>query len=55
MWFNFGNGEKMVDGKFEHPNEVWVPDTYNVEEVPQCVSFMKKRGVQRGLFLTPLQ
>lgn len=55
-WFNFGRGEKLVDGKIvmlEHPEEVWVRHTYNVEETPQCVSFKKKRGIQSGINRLP--
>ena len=51
VWFNFGRGEKLVDGKLivlEHPNEVWVRHTYDANEAPQHVSYFKKRGVQRG-------
>ena len=45
VWFNFGMGEKLVDGKqveLEHPNEVWIRHTYNVDEAPQQVSYFKK-------------
>ena len=55
-WFNFGRGEKLVDGKLvvlEHPNEVWVRHTYDVLETPQSVSFMKKRGIKDGLDCLP--
>ena len=54
-WFNFGRGEKLVDGKLvvlEHPNEVWVRHTYDVLETPQSVSFMK-RGIKGGLDCLP--
>ena len=56
VWFNFGKGEKMVDEKlvlFEHPSEVWVRHTYNVEEIPQRVSFLKKRGMQNSGGIPP--
>ena len=46
VWFNFGKGEKSVDGKtveIEHRQEVWVRHTYNIEEEPQHVSYFKKR------------
>ena len=46
VWFIFGEGEKVADGKlvvFERPSEVLIRHTY-VNETPQCVSFMKKRG-----------
>lgn len=49
QWFNFGKGEKMVDGKLavlEHPTEVWVRHGYDPSESPRCVSFFKKKGVQ---------
>ena len=46
VWFNFGKGEKEVDGKLvqcDHPKEVWVRYTYDVKEEPRHVSFFKKR------------
>ena len=46
VWFNFGKGEKEVDGKMllcDHPKEVWVRYSYNVRENPRRVSFFKKR------------
>ena len=52
VWFNFGVGEKLVDGKqveLEHPNELWIRHTYNVNEAPQQVSYFKKRGVHLGI------
>ena len=33
VWFNFGVGEKLVDGKqveLEHPNEVWIRHTMSM-------------------------
>ena len=36
LWFNFGKGEKMVEGQpvsFEHPSEVWVRHTHDVMNV----------------------
>ena len=56
VWFNFVRGEKMVDGKLvsiEHPTEVWVRHTYNVEEMPQCVSLLKKRKALSGFECIP--
>ena len=56
QWFNFGKGEKMVDGKltiFEHPTEVWVRHGYNPSESPRCVSFFKKKGVQASEEMPP--
>ena len=53
VWFNFGKGD---DGKlvlFEHPSEVWVRHTYNVEEITQHVSFLKKRGMQNSGGIPP--
>ena len=47
VWFNFGKGEKEVDGElalFDHPEDVWVRYcTYNLRETPQCVSYCKKK------------
>ena len=46
VWFNFGKGEKEVDGKlvqFDHSKEVWVRYTYDVKEEPRRVCFLKKR------------
>ena len=46
----------MVDGKlvmFEHPQDVWIRHTYDVSEVPQCVSFRKRRGIQKGIDSPP--
>ena len=54
VWFNFGRSEKVVDGKLvsiEHP--VWVRHTYNVEEMPRCVSFLKKRKALSGFECIP--
>lgn len=51
VWFNFGKGEKEVDGKLmlnDHPKEVWVQYTYSVKEQPGRVSFYKKQN-QIGL------
>ena len=45
VWFNFGKGERMCNGKLtlvNHPIEIWVGHTYNVAEAPQCISFFKK-------------
>lgn len=56
VWFNFGKGERLVDGKlvvFEHPHEVWVRHTYDVNEKPKRVSFIKKRGIQSGFDSLP--
>lgn len=56
VWFNFGKGERLVNGKLEvidHPKEVWVRYTYNVREQPRCVSFYKKRN-QKSLDVGPL-
>ena len=56
VWFNFGKGEMLVDGKlvvFEHPHEVWVRHTYDVNEKPKRVSFIKKRGIQSGFDSLP--
>ena len=56
VWFNFGRGEKVVDGKLvilEHSSDVWIRHTYDVGETPQCVSFRKKRGVQKGIDSLP--
>lgn len=56
LWFNFGKGEKMVEGQpvsFEHPSEVWVRHTYDVTETPQRVSYYKKRGTQGGMDSNP--
>lgn len=47
VWFNFGKGEKKVDGKLlalDHPKDVWVRYTYDVKENPRSVSFFKKRN-----------
>ena len=47
VWFNFGVGEKEIDGKLvtiEHPRDVWVRYTYNVSENPRCVCYYKKRN-----------
>lgn len=47
VWFNFGKGEKEIDGRLvviDHPNNVWVRNTYNVKEIPRCVSYFKKRN-----------
>ena len=52
VWFNFGKGEKVLEGKVtivDHPKEVWVRHTYNVMETPKRVSYFKKRGVQCGV------
>ena len=52
VWFNFGRGEMLVGGKLsslEHPNEVWVRHTYNANEVPQRVTYSKKRGMKHGI------
>jgi len=45
-----------VDGKlvvFEHPHEVWVQHTHDVNEKPKRVSFIKKRGIQSGIDSIP--
>ena len=37
LWFNFGKGERMLNGKlttFNHPDEVWVRYTYDMNEDP---------------------
>ena len=47
MWFNFGKGEKEIEGKLvliDHPTEVWVCYTYNVREQPHHVCYFKKRN-----------
>ena len=47
VWFNFGKGEKLVNGKLvevDHPKNVWIRYTYKVEEDPRFVSFYKKRN-----------
>ena len=39
VWFNFGRGEKLVNGQLveiDHPKVVWVRKTY---EEPRIVSF----------------
>ena len=46
VWFNFGRGEKIVNGKLtdvNHIDEVWVRHTYDSNEKPQTVSYFKKR------------
>ena len=46
----------MVHGKlvvYEHPNDIWIRHTHDVSEIPQCVSFRKRRGVQKGIDLPP--
>ena len=46
VWFNFGKGEKIADGKlvvFEHQSEVWKRHTYDVKETPQCVIYEETR------------
>ena len=40
VWFNFGRGEKVVDGKLailEHSSDVWIRHTYDVGETPVCI------------------
>ena len=57
-WFNFGKGEKVLDGKLvsiDHPREVWVRHMYDVRESPQRVVYFKKRCVQGGIGLYPPQ
>jgi len=47
VWFNFGKGEKEIEGKLvliDHPREVWVRYTYNVREKPCHVCYFKKRN-----------
>ena len=56
VWFNFGKGEKVVGGRvvmFDHPKEVWVRHTYNVAELPQRVSYFKKRGMSSEMDTNP--
>ena len=56
VWFNFGRGEKYVDGKLvmmEHYQEVWVRHTYKVEEEPQRVSYFKKRRAKVDIDFCP--
>ena len=56
VWFNFGKGEKYLDGdlvQLEHPQEVWVRHTYDVKENPQTVSYVKKRGAEFNTELLP--
>ena len=39
-----------MDGKLvvlEHPHDVWVRHTYDVNEKPKPVSFIKKRGIPK--------
>ena len=46
VWFIFGEGEKVADGKlevFEQPSEVLIRHTY-VNETPQCVIYEETRG-----------
>jgi len=38
---------------FEHPHEVWVQHTYDVNEKPKRVSVIKKRGIQSGFDSPP--
>ena len=52
-WFKFGRGEKILHRKLvvcEHPNDVWIQQTYDVSKTSQCVSFKKRRGVQWGIY-----
>lgn len=32
VWFNFGKGEKEVNGKLDNATEVWVRYTYSVKD-----------------------
>ena len=44
--FNFGVGEESVNGaivKRQHPQEVWVWNTYDLSETPRKVSYKKSR------------
>ena len=44
-------GERLINGKqveVEHPTEVWVRHTYDVNEPPQWVSYFKKQVIQNG-------
>ena len=57
LWFNFGYGEKVSEGtvlKVKHKTEVWVRHSYNISEVPQVVSYYKKRGKRPISTLNPL-
>ena len=41
----------MVDGKLmlsEHPTDIWVRHSYDDKEIPQCISFLKKRRALSG-------
>ena len=52
VWFNFGKGEKLHNGKLkllDHKDEVWVRHSYDVKELPQRVSYFKKRRRQSGI------
>lgn len=56
VWFNFGCGESTVGGETklcEHPQEVWVRHSYEISEMPQRVSYFKKRGKQDGIDAMP--
>ena len=47
VWFNFGRGEKLVNGQLveiDHPIVVWVRKTYDIKEEPRIVSFFKKKN-----------
>ena len=47
VWFNFGRGEKVVDGQLveiEHRQDAWIRHSYDCTEEPQYVSYFKRRG-----------
>ena len=56
VWFNFGVGEEHENGaivKREHPQEVWVRNTYDLSETPRKVFYYKKSRVSYCLQYPP--
>lgn len=47
LWFNFGKGEKVQDGKVivvDHPQKVWARHTYNHRISKTCIVLQKNRN-----------
>ena len=48
VWFNFGKGEKLVEGQLveiDDPKVVWVRKTYNVKEEPLLCHSLRKKSL----------